>query len=150
MSLPLRFCFGYTSWVFMAEQFFGILKREGIRRLLDVRLNNISQLAGFTKRDDLRYFLRQICDADYVHNALLAPTQDILDDYKKRKGTWLDYERRFLALMSERRVEEKLDPSIFSTRTLLLCSDPKPDHCHRRLVLEYLNGKWGTLTIRHL
>jgi uncharacterized protein (DUF488 family) len=133
-----------------AEQFFGTLKRENIRRLLDVRLNNVSQLAGFTKRDDLRYFLREICNADYIHEPLLAPTQEMLDDYKKRKGTWHDYERQFLALMSERKVEEKLDQSIFRVPTVLLCSESKPDHCHRRLVLEYLTSKWSSLIVRHL
>jgi uncharacterized protein (DUF488 family) len=133
-----------------AEQFFGTLRKEGIRRLLDVRLNNVSQLAGFTKRDDLRYFLREICSTEYVHQPLLAPTQEMLDDYKKRKGTWQEYERRFLTLMSERKVEEQLDQSIFATPTVLLCSEPTPDHCHRRLVLEYLAAKWGNITIRHL
>lgn len=133
-----------------AEQFFGTLRKAGIRRLLDVRLNNVSQLAGFTKRDDLRYFLREICDADYVHELLLAPTQQMLDDYKKRKGTWQDYERKFRALMSEREIEKKLEQSSFTTPTVLLCSELKPDHCHRRLVLEYLAMKWGNVTIRHL
>jgi uncharacterized protein (DUF488 family) len=133
-----------------AEQFFGTLKRENIRRLLDVRLNNVSQLAGFTKRDDLRYFLREICSADYIHELLLAPTQQMLDDYKKHKGAWHEYEQKFLALMSERKVEEKLDQSIFNTPTVLLCSELEPDYCHRRLVLEYLASKWSGLTIRHL
>lgn len=133
-----------------AEQFFGTLKREGIRRLLDVRLNNVSQLAGFAKRDDLRYFLRAICNADYVHEPALAPTQEMLDEYKKHKGKWEDYESKFLALMSERKIEEKLDPAIFSVPTVFLCSELMPEHCHRRLVLEYLNSRWGNLSIRHL
>lgn len=133
-----------------AEQFFGALKAEGIRRLLDVRLNNVSQLAGFTKREDLRYFLREICGAEYIHEPLFAPTQEMLDDYRKRKGAWEDYERRFLNLMSEREVERKFDQGFFNTPTVLLCSEPKPDRCHRRLVLEYLAAKWGDLGIRHL
>lgn len=133
-----------------AEQFFGILKRENIQRLIDVRLNNVSQLAGFTKRDDLRYFLGEICNAEYLHEPLLAPTQDLLDAFKKRKGSWEQYERNFIALMSERRIEEKLDPSIFSIPTVLLCSEPTPARCHRRLVLEYLHNKWDTIFIRHL
>jgi uncharacterized protein (DUF488 family) len=82
-----------------AAQFFDTLKRVGIKRLLDVRLNNVSQLAGFSKRDDLAYFLREICGADYVHEPRLAPTQEMLDAYKKQKGDWADYEPRFLALM---------------------------------------------------
>lgn len=133
-----------------AEQFFGILGRAGIRRLLDVRLKNASQLAGFSKRDDLEYFLREICAAEYAHEPLLAPTKEMLDDYKKRRGTWGEYERRFLDLMSARKVEEKLDRGTFAIPTVLLCSEPKPDHCHRRLVLEYLQQKWVNLTIRHL
>jgi len=133
-----------------AQQFFDLLKREKIRRLLDVRLNNISQLAGFTKRDDLKYFLREICGAEYLHEPLLAPTQEILDGYKKKKGAWEEYERKFLALMSERKIEQRIDRSIFSVPTVLLCSEPTPEHCHRRLVLEYLSNKWGTISVRHL
>jgi uncharacterized protein (DUF488 family) len=133
-----------------AHQFFELLKDRGIRRLLDVRLNNVSQLAGFTKREDLQYFLHRICGAEYVHETLLAPTQEMLDAYKKNKGSWQDYERKFLALMSERAIESKLDPASFSVPTVLLCSEPTPDRCHRRLVLEYLASKWPGLEIRHL
>jgi len=133
-----------------AEQFFTILKRAGIRRLLDVRLNNLSQLAGFTKRDDLRFFLREVCAADYRHEPLLAPTQEILDEYKKSKGPWQDYETKFLALMAERKIEHNIDRALFSVPTALLCSEPTAEHCHRRLVLEYLRDKWGGLTITHL
>ena len=133
-----------------AEQFFGVLGNAGIRRLLDVRLKNASQLAGFTKREDLEYFLRVICAAEYRHEPQLAPTKEMLDDYKKRKGSWEEYERRFFALMADRKVEENLDPAIFAVPTVLLCSEPKPDHCHRRLVLEYLQQKWSNLTIHHL
>jgi uncharacterized protein (DUF488 family) len=133
-----------------AEQFFGLLKGAGIHRLLDVRLNNVSQLAGFSKREDLQYFLQEICGADYRHEPLLAPTKEMLDSYKKEKGSWEEYERRFLGLMADRKVEEKLDAGIFAVPTVLLCSEPEPDHCHRRLVLEYLQQKWSNLTIHHL
>jgi uncharacterized protein (DUF488 family) len=133
-----------------AEQFFGILKNAGIRRLLDVRLNNVSQLAGFSKRDDLQYFLRELCGAEYRHEPLLAPTQQMLDDYKKRKGSWEEYERRFLALMAERRIEGALEKGSLIVPTALLCSEPTAEHCHRRLVLEYLQQKWPALTIHHL
>jgi uncharacterized protein (DUF488 family) len=133
-----------------AEQFFSTLKQHGIRRLLDVRLNNVSQLAAFSKRDDLAYFLREICGASYAHEPLLAPTQEMLDAYKKRKGAWEQYEQEFLALMSERQIDKKLDPSCFSVPTVLLCSEPTAHHCHRRLVLEYLNNKWGNILVRHL
>jgi uncharacterized protein (DUF488 family) len=133
-----------------AGQFFGLLKEHGIRCLLDVRLNNVSQLAGFAKREDLKYFLREICDAGYLHEPLLAPTQEMLDAYKKKKGTWQEYERQFLSLMADRQIEKKLDRALFSTPTVLLCSEPKPNQCHRRLVLEYLHGQWGNLDIHHL
>lgn len=133
-----------------AEQFFGILKRFGIKRLLDVRLNNISQLAGFAKRKDLTFFLRQLCAADYIHEPLLAPTQEILDAYKKKKGLWEDYEAQFRSLMRERRIEDNIDRTLFDVPTVLLCSEPTPERCHRRLVLEYLNEKWLDLKITHL
>jgi len=133
-----------------AEQFFSILKNTGIRRLLDVRLNNVSQLAGFSKRDDLQYFLRELCGAEYRHEPLLAPTQEMLDAYKKHKGSWEEYERRFLALMAERKIEDSLEKSSLVAPTVLLCSEPTAEHCHRRLVLEYLQQKWSALTIHHL
>jgi uncharacterized protein (DUF488 family) len=133
-----------------AEQFFSLLKSAGIKRLLDVRLNNVSQLAGFAKREDLAFFLKEICGADYVHETLLAPTQEMLDDYKKKKGRWEDYEKKFCSLIAERRIESQLDRSLFEFPTALLCSEPTPEHCHRRLVLDYLSEKWGGLRITHL
>ena len=133
-----------------AAEFFGSLRQAGIRRLIDVRLNNSSQLAGFTKREDLPFFLREICQAQYVHEPLLAPTQEMLDAYKKRKGSWSDYELRFLALMEERKIEEKLDQRSFKVLTALLCSEATAERCHRRLVSEYLQAKWGDLKITHL
>lgn len=133
-----------------AQDFFGALKDAGIKCLLDVRLNNSSQLAGFTKRDDLPFFLRAICDAEYLHEPLLAPTQEMLDAYKKHKGSWADYELRFLALMAERKVEDRIDPILFAVPTVLLCSETSATHCHRRLVCEYLATKWGHVTPIHL
>jgi uncharacterized protein (DUF488 family) len=133
-----------------AEQFFGALKAARIERLLDVRLNNTSQLAGFAKASDLPYFLREICGAEYEYEPLLAPTQDILDAYKKQKGDWNEYERVYLHLLKEREVEKKLDPESFRRTTVLLCSEPTSDHCHRRLALEYLKLHWGDIIIRHL
>ena len=133
-----------------AAQFFGALRQAGIRRLLDVRLNNSSQLAGFSKREDLAFFLREICGADYRHEPLLAPTQELLDGYRKEKRGWPDYERRFLALVADRQIEQALDRELFAVPTVLLCSEPMADRCHRRLVLEYLQAKWGDLAIQHL
>lgn len=133
-----------------ADAFFGALKAAGVRRLLDVRLRNTSQLAGFTKRDDLRFFLREICGADYVHEPLLAPTPDLLGVYRKAGGSWDDYERGFLELMAGRKIEEKIDRALFEIPTVLLCSEAAAERCHRRLVLEYLGGIWGNLHITHL
>ena len=133
-----------------ARQFFESLRQAGIRRLIDVRLKNVSQLAGFAKKDDLAYFLREICQAEYLHEPLLAPTEEMFDEYKKRKGSWLEYQERFLSLMAERRVEERIDRRLFEIPTVLLCSEATPEHCHRRLVLDYLGKKWGDVTPIHL
>ena len=115
-----------------------------------MRLNNVSQLAAFAKRDDLAYFLRELCGADYVHEPLLAPTQDILDAYKKHKGDWNIYEPQFLRLIEERQIESALNPHDFETPSVLLCSEATPEHCHRRLVVEYLQRKWNNVKIVHL
>ena len=133
-----------------AAAFFGALRESGIRRLLDVRLNNTSQLAGFSKRDDLAYFLRELCGAEYVHEPLLAPTQELLDGYRKARGSWDAYAEDFLALLAERGVERTLDRSLLAGPTVLLCSEPTADRCHRRLVLEYLAARWGDVTPVHL
>jgi uncharacterized protein (DUF488 family) len=133
-----------------AAQFFGALKSAGVRRLMDVRLNNKSQLAGFTKNTDLPFFLRELCGATYVHEPLLAPTQEMLDAYKKMKGDWAEYEKLFLALMDTRDISNSLDPAGFAEPTVLLCSEPTAEKCHRRLVLEYLQCHWDGVIIRHL
>lgn len=133
-----------------AREFFGILKQAGVRRLLDVRLNNSSQLAGFTKREDLPYFLSELCGAEYRHEPLLAPTDDILTAYKKREIKWDEYESRFMKLLREREVERAIERATFDTPTVLLCSEPTATHCHRRLVAEYLREKWGDVRIVHL
>jgi uncharacterized protein (DUF488 family) len=132
-----------------AESFFTTLKNSGARRLLDVRLNNVSQLAGFSKRDDLRYFVRAICNIDYVHDVTLAPTQALLDAYKKGGGDWPVYEHDFLELMRQRRIEDTLSREVVDG-ACLLCSEATARHCHRRLVAEYLQRAWGDLQIKHL
>lgn len=140
------FTVGFTKT--SAETFFSKLKKAGVRKLVDVRLNNISQLAGFAKRDDLRYFTREICGIDYLHLPQLAPTQDILDEYKKAGGAWSVYEQKFLKLIAERHIEN-VDRNMLDGGCLL-CSEDKPHHCHRRLVAEYLRNKWGDVKIEHL
>jgi uncharacterized protein (DUF488 family) len=142
------FTIGFTQK--KAAEFFGLLKGTGIKRLVDVRLNNVSQLAGFSKRDDLEYFLAELCGAEYLHEPLLAPEHEMLDAYKKLKGSWADYERRFLDLMADRSIESRIGRELFAVPTALLCSEPTAEHCHRRLVLEYLQGKWGDLEVVHL
>jgi len=141
------FTIGFTKK--SAEKFFGLLADAGVRRILDVRLNNTSQLAGFAKSRDLKFLAKRVCDADYMHLPELAPTQDILDEYKKQKGSWEDYERRFLALMREREIEKTMDKEAVDGGCLL-CSEHQPHHCHRRLVAEYLAEEWGNLDIVHL
>ncbi len=141
------FTIGFTKST--AERFFDRLRLSGAKRVVDVRLNNVSQLAGFAKRDDLQFFAEKLCGMDYVHLPQLAPTKDILDDLKKHKGKWDDYERRFLALMESRRIEETVPREVIEDGCLL-CSEDKPHHCHRRLVVEYLNQKWGNVAVEHL
>ena len=82
------FTIGFTKK--SAEQFFGLLSGAGVKRVLDVRLNNVSQLAGFTKKEDLEFFLRRIGDMDYLHLPELAPTQDLIDTARSRE--WPKFE----------------------------------------------------------
>ncbi|MCP4965995.1 MAG: DUF488 domain-containing protein [bacterium] len=134
-----------------AAEFFGTLKDAGIRRLIDVRLNNVSQLAAFAKRDDLAFFLRELCDADYVHEPLLAPEGNMLKAYRSGDLEWDDYERQFLNLMSERSVEQAIDwDHLLNRPSVLLCSEPGPERCHRRLVVEYLGLTGINLDAIHL
>jgi uncharacterized protein (DUF488 family) len=145
-SLDL-FTIGFTKKT--AEDFFNLLKKSGVKRVIDTRLNNDSQLAGFKKKNDLAYFLKTIADIDYVHLPELAPTKDILDEYKKNKGDWETYEDRFYKLIEKRKIETQVSPDLIDG-ACLLCSEAKPHHCHRRLLAEYLNGKWGNIKIHHL
>jgi uncharacterized protein (DUF488 family) len=149
MVLHMRiFTIGFTKK--SAETFFTRLQSAGVRRLIDVRLNNVSQLAGFSKRDDLRYFTRAICKIEYLHLPILAPTAEILDPYKRQKnGDWAAYEQHFLELMRSRHIEEVVTPELLDG-ACLLCSEEKPDHCHRRLVAEHLQRHWAVVEIEHL
>jgi uncharacterized protein (DUF488 family) len=132
-----------------AETFFTLLRESGAQRLLDVRLNNVSQLAGFAKRRDLEYFLREICGMEYLHLPILAPTQTLLDTYRKQGEGWPAYERRFLDLLREREIDRAVLPEQIDG-SVLLCSEDQPHYCHRRLVAEYLRDAWGGLEIMHL
>lgn len=141
------FTMGFTQK--SAEQFFDILIKSGVKTVIDTRLNNVSQLAGFTKKNDLKYFLKQVGGIDYVHILDLAPTKDILDEYKKNKGDWGVYEQKFLKLISDRQIEKKVTPELLN-HGCLLCSEVKPHNCHRRLVADYLSKKWENIKVCHL
>ena len=132
-----------------ACQFFTILKKTGVRTIIDVRLKNTSHLAGFTKKQDLPFFLEEICGAGYLHIPLLAPTEEILHRYKKEKGSWEDYESAFNNLLEQRRAETLLSREQLD-HACLLCSEPFPDRCHRRLVAEFLGLKMPPVRIGHL
>lgn len=148
MNKPINlFTIGFTKK--SAQQFFETLIKSGVKRVIDTRLNNVSQLAGFTKRTDFEYFLHEIGNIDYIHRLDLAPTQDILDKYKKNGKDWQTYEEQFLQLIQQRQIEEKISPDILDG-ACLLCSEPTPHHCHRRLVAEYLLNQWGNIKISHL
>lgn len=140
------FTIGFTKTT--AEHFFSRLQRSGARKLVDVRLNNVSQLAGFAKRDDLRYFTKMVCGMGYEHMKMLAPTQQLLDRYKKSDHDWAAYERDFIDLMQQRRIEALSPDSL--DEGCLLCSEDTPHHCHRRLVAEYLKRHWPDIQIVHL
>jgi len=141
------FTIGFTRK--SAEQFFTLLAKADVRRVIDIRLNNVSQLAGFAKRDDLRYFLKTICDIDYIHMPELAPTKEILDSFKKSGGSWEDYRRDFVQLIAQRQIEKHLSRELVHLGCLL-CSEETPAHCHRSLVAQYLLDKWGGVDIVHL
>lgn len=142
------FTIGFTQK--SAQKFFETLKKAGVKRIIDTRLNNVSQLSGFAKRADLEYFLKAIDNIDYIHILDLAPTKDILDDYKKKRISWEDYENKFNTLIVDRKIENKVSPD-FLDGGCLLCSEAKPHHCHRRLVAEYLQQKLDTaIKVHHL
>ena len=132
-----------------AHRFFNLLRESGARRIVDVRVNNTSQLAAFAKRDDLAWFLRELCDMDYVHIPDLAPTKELLQAYRTGGIDWPEYETRFLNLMRERRIEANVPRDVIEDGCLL-CSEDQPHHCHRRLVAEYLAARWGDLEVEHL
>lgn len=140
------FTIGFTKR--SAAEFFGALQQAGVRRVVDIRLNNTSQLAGFAKAKDLEYFLRAITNIGYVHLPAFAPTQDILDAFKKHKGDWTVYEHAFNGLLASRRTEQAAD--VLQDGDCLLCSEPTPEKCHRRLVAEYLERLGLVREVVHL
>lgn len=134
-----------------ARTFFEHLRQANIKRLIDVRINNTSQLAGFTKKQDLAYFLEKLDGIEYVHEPLLAPTEELLRAYRKGEIDWDEYTQRFLKLMQERAIENHFTPDQFAVPSVLLCSEPTADQCHRRLVLDYLRQHWTeSVSVVHL
>jgi uncharacterized protein (DUF488 family) len=133
-----------------AEQFFNLLYTPNIQKIIDIRVNNSSQLSGFTRRDDLRFFLKELRGIEYIHIPELAPTKELLSAYKNKDMKWGEYEDKFMNLMSIRNIERSFTPDDFKNGCLL-CSEHEPHFCHRRLVVEYLNSHWGdTLEVNHL
>lgn len=134
-----------------AETFFNFLKDANIKKLIDVRINNVSQLAGFAKKDDLKFFLKNLCNgAEYIHVPDLAPTKEMLSTYQNGGMSWSEYETDFVKLMQKRKIEKKYTPDFFNDGCLL-CSEHEPHQCHRKLVIDYLNSQWNTkLEVKHL
>ncbi|MDQ4627786.1 DUF488 domain-containing protein [Janthinobacterium lividum] len=133
-----------------AESFFEFINKNSIKTLIDVRLNNISQLSGFAKKDDLKFFLKELCSTEYIHIPDLAPTKEILTPYQDKKIKWDAYEDLFLNLMAKRNIERTIDKNLLE-QGCLLCSEHEPHHCHRRLVVEYLNKNSDlNLKVKHL
>jgi uncharacterized protein (DUF488 family) len=133
-----------------AEAFFEILRAAQVARVIDIRLNNTSQLSGFTKRDDLRYFLARILGLAYAHLPDLAPTKGLLDQYRADHD-WNAYTEHFVRLLAKRSIEQRVDLQLFEPQVALLCSEPRPERCHRSLVAEYLRDTlWPDVVIAHL
>lgn len=141
------FTIGFTKKT--GEEFFTRLQKARVKRVVDVRLNNTSQLAGFAKGRDLGYFLGAIAKIDYVHCPELAPSKEILDAFKKDKGSWAEYEESFAELLADRRIAETVAGSL-SDGDCLLCSEATPEHCHRRLVAEYIKENGVDVEVIHL
>jgi len=132
-----------------AREFFTLLQQNGVRRLIDIRLNNTSQLAGFTKKVDLEYFLKAIADIDYIHMPEFAPTEKLLEGYKSKKISWLEYEDEYFRILEVRQTLDKLSYNFFES-SCLLCSEPTAKQCHRRLLAEYLKERIADLKVIHL
>ena len=136
-----------------AEEFFCLLEQAQVEKLIDIRLNRGGQLSGFAKYPDIEFFLQKVAHIDYSHEPRLAPTSELLDVYRSSRD-WAAYEIGFLGLMRERGVPQASDASAWPERVALLCSEPGPEKCHRRLVADLLAASWREqghgVEIRHL
>ena len=142
------FTIGFTRKT--AEEFFDLLKENGVKRLVDVRLFNRTQLLGFTKYPDIEYFLR-LHKMDYVHDLQFAPSLELLERYKKGVIGWDDYEEEFAELMKYRHIDDHIADNYFNAEDIcLLCTEVSPEYCHRRLVAEKIRDVLGDVEIIHL
>lgn len=133
-----------------AEEFFTLIKKSGVKRVIDVRRNNTSQLSGFAKENDLKYFLKELCHVDYIHALDLAPTEEILQPYRHKEHTWQDFKKDYLKLLAERKIETTIDKKLLD-KSCLLCGEAEPDHCHREFLIEYLQAHWkDDIEVEHL
>lgn len=132
-----------------AEEFFTLLKKNKIKHIIDIRLNNVSQLAGFSKGQDLKFFLKEINNIEYTHDTELAPNKNILDTYKEKRITWHQYETLFVELLNKRNIKHKLDSYLSKDLNIcFLCSEATADKCHRRLVAEFITKSYPGLNIQ--
>lgn len=141
------FTIGFTQK--NAKRFFELLRKNNIEQIIDIRVNNTSQLAGFTKKDDLEFFLKELCGINYHHFKCLAPTKEIRDSYSKDKD-WDNYAKNYIELLENRKILDKLDRSLFERNTCFLCTEPSADYCHRGLLAEYLKEHWKDVEVEHL
>lgn len=136
-----------------AEEFFALLQQAGVERVIDIRQNRGGQLSGYAKHPDLAYFLEKVAHIGYSHEPQLAPAPELLKTYRNNKD-WPAYESRFLGLMQERGIPNSLDTTSWPSKVALLCSEPGPEKCHRRLVADLLAAHWRRqgrgVEIRHL
>ena len=132
-----------------AETFFNLLKNAGVKTIVDTRVNNVSQLAGFAKGTDLKFFAKEICDISYEHNNDFAPAKELLTRYRQKKISWPEYETEYLNLLDIRKVAQKTDIGKLH-QNCLLCSEHSPEKCHRRLLAEYFKHTKNEIEIIHL
>jgi uncharacterized protein (DUF488 family) len=132
-----------------AEKFFGLLRSNGVKKIVDTRINNVSQLSGYAKGADLKFFAGEIAQMGYEHQVDFAPTKELLSDYRQKKITWLEYETAYLNLLDMRKIAKKTNIDLLH-ENCLLCSEHTPEKCHRRLLAEYLKAVKSDVEIIHL
>ncbi|NWF51225.1 MAG: DUF488 domain-containing protein [Ignavibacteriaceae bacterium] len=145
--MPKLYTIGFTKK--NAEKFFNTLIDHKVRKVIDTRINNESQLAGFAKNKDLKYFLKQIGNIEYSHEVMYAPTKELLEKYRKKEINWEEYTNQYLALIKNRKIIDNLLIEDIDG-CCLLCSEDTPDKCHRRLLAEYLKIHFPSIEIIHI